>query len=177
MAAWTSGLTGRGLAWFVAPVTSKILKDLFKDDLLALVLAPQVQAEAQAAQIDALMSRIAELEARLGALCKTPGNSGTPPSKGRKPNRPERPKTLRRGRPGVTRALPLSLPRHRADARRLPVLRPCTWPCRPARRPRLRPCRTATDQPGRDLHRPPLRRGPVLPQARDCLWALLELEF
>jgi len=89
-------------------VNSEILKALSKDDLLALVLAQQVQAEAQAAQIGALTARIAELEARLDAPRKTPSNSGTPPSKGHKPNRPERPKAPRRGRPGVTRALAAS---------------------------------------------------------------------
>lgn len=78
-------------------MNSEILKDLAKDDLLALVLAQQVQTEAQAAQIGALTARIVELEARLGAPRKTPGNSSTPPSKGRKPNRPERPKTPRFG--------------------------------------------------------------------------------
>ena len=86
-------------------MSSEILKALSKDDLLALIQAQLVQAEAQAAQIGALTARIAELEARLGAPRKTPGNSGTPPSKGHKPNCPERPKTPRRGRPGVTRAL------------------------------------------------------------------------
>lgn len=86
-------------------MNSEILKAFSKDDLLALIQVQLVQAEAQAAQIGALTARIAELEARLGAPRKTPGNSGTPPSKGHKPNRPERPKTPRRGRPGVTRAL------------------------------------------------------------------------
>ena len=86
-------------------MNSEILKALSNDDLLALVLAQQVQTEAQAAQIDALTARFAELEARIDAPRKTPGNSSTPPSKGHKPNRLERPTTARRGRPGVTRAL------------------------------------------------------------------------
>jgi transposase len=86
-------------------VNSESLKALCKDDLLALILAQQVQTEAQAAQTGALSARIVELEARLDAPRKTPGPSSLPPSKGRKPNRPERPKTPRRGRPGVTRAL------------------------------------------------------------------------
>jgi hypothetical protein len=64
-------------------VDSEILEALSKDDLLALILAQQVQTEAQAAQIGALTARIAELEARLDAPRKTPGNSGLPPSKGR----------------------------------------------------------------------------------------------
>ncbi len=86
-------------------MNSEILKALSQDNLIALILAQQVQIEAQAVQIGALKARLAELEARLGAPRKTPGNSSTPPSKGQKPNRPELPKKPRRGRPGVTRAL------------------------------------------------------------------------
>src|SRR3954465_10086379 len=37
-----------------------------------------------------LWGRVAELEARLNAPPKTPGNSSLPPSKGHKANRPER---------------------------------------------------------------------------------------
>ncbi len=44
------------------------------------------------AQVQALTVRVAELEARLRAPPKTPDNSSLPPSKGRKPNRPERSK-------------------------------------------------------------------------------------
>ena len=86
-------------------MNSDVLKVLSKDDLVALILAQQVQIAAQAVQIGELTARLAELETRLDAPRKTPGNSSTPPSKGQKPNRPERPKTPRRGRPGVTRAL------------------------------------------------------------------------
>src|ERR1700712_932317 len=51
------------------------------------------------AQVQALTARRAELEARLGAPSKTPDNSSLPPSKGQKPNLPEKDK--RRGpRPG-----------------------------------------------------------------------------
>src|SRR5947208_11295479 len=42
------------------------------------------------AQAQALTARVAELEARLDAPPKTPGNSSLPPSKGHKANRPER---------------------------------------------------------------------------------------
>jgi len=86
-------------------VNSNVLKALSQDDLIALILAQQVQIEAQAVQIGALAARLAELEARLEAPRKTPDNSSTPPSQSRKPNRPELPKKPRRGRPGVTRAL------------------------------------------------------------------------
>ena len=78
---------------------------LSKDDLLALVLAQAAQIEAQAAQISTMAARIVALEARLNAPPKTPDNSSTPPSKGQKPNRPDRVKKPRTGRPGVARAL------------------------------------------------------------------------
>jgi transposase len=51
------------------------------------------------------VARIAELEAKLGNPPKNPDNSSLPPSKGQKPNLPDRGKKPRRGRPGVTRAL------------------------------------------------------------------------
>ncbi len=51
------------------------------------------------AQVQALTVRVAELEAKLGGPPKTPDNSSLPPSKGKKPNRPE--KAKRHGpRPG-----------------------------------------------------------------------------
>ena len=71
---------------------------LSKEDLVALVLA-------QHAQIAALTARITELEARFGGPPKTPDNSSLPPSKGQKPNLPDRPKQPRPGHPGVARAL------------------------------------------------------------------------
>ncbi len=61
---------------------------------------------AQAAQVEKLTRRIAELEAKLGGPPKTPDNSSTPPSQARKPNRAERRAAKKRkGRPGVFRAL------------------------------------------------------------------------
>jgi transposase len=74
------------------------LAKLTRDELIAPVLA-------QAAQIEALTRRIAELAAKLGQPPKTPGNSSLPPSQGRKPNRAERRAAKRKGRPGVFRAL------------------------------------------------------------------------
>ena len=62
------------------------------------------------ALIVSLFARIEALERRIEALTRpprTPGNSGVPPSRGQKPNRPE-PLPLgpkRRGRPGVGRTL------------------------------------------------------------------------
>src|SRR5467141_5084275 len=75
------------------------LAKLSKEELIALGLA-------QAAQIEELTRRIAELEARLGGPPKTPDNSSVPPSQGRKPNRGERRAAKKqKGRPGVFRAL------------------------------------------------------------------------
>src|ERR1700737_5405998 len=75
------------------------LAKLSKEELIALGLA-------QAAQIEELTRRVAELEAKLGGPSKTPDNSPVPPSQGRKPNRAEhRAAKKRKGRPGVFRAL------------------------------------------------------------------------
>jgi len=75
------------------------LAKLSRDELIALGLA-------QAAQIEALTQRIAELEGKLGQPPKTPDNSSVPPSQGRKANRAERRAAKKRkGRPGVFRAL------------------------------------------------------------------------
>lgn len=51
------------------------------------------------AQVQALTARVAELEAKLGDPPKTPENSSVPPSKGQKPNQPEKVKRIgpRRG--------------------------------------------------------------------------------
>src|SRR5919205_3599874 len=43
------------------------------------------------AQVQALTARVAELETRLGLPPKTPNNSNLPPSRGRKPNRDDKP--------------------------------------------------------------------------------------
>ena len=82
------------------------LQTLSRDELIALILAQHAQIEAQAQQISALTARIAELEAKLATPPKTPDNSSLPPSKGQKPNLPDRAnKPPRRSRPGVARAL------------------------------------------------------------------------
>ena len=62
------------------------------------------------AQVQALTARVAALEARLGMPPKTPDNSSMPPSKGQKPNRPnkakrEGPRKGSLGRDGGGRAL------------------------------------------------------------------------
>ncbi|SRR6266404_2466366 len=75
------------------------LAKLSKEELIAQVLV-------QAARIEELARRIAELEAKLGGPPKTPDNSSLPPSQARKPNRAERRAAKKRkGRPGVFRAL------------------------------------------------------------------------
>jgi len=55
----------------------------------------------------ALLDRVAVLEAKPGKPAKTPDNSSTPPSRGRKANKPPREKKPRRprGEPGTTRQL------------------------------------------------------------------------
>lgn len=83
-----------------------ILVSLSRDDLVALILAQHAQIEAQAQQITGLTARIAELESKLTDPPKTPDNSSLPPSKGQKPNLPDRGKKKPRpSRPGVSRAL------------------------------------------------------------------------
>jgi transposase len=82
------------------------LAHLSTDDLIALNLAQADAIARQAAQIETLMKRIEELEAKLGLPPKTPDNSSVPPSQGQKPNRAERRAAKkRRGRPGAFRAL------------------------------------------------------------------------
>jgi transposase len=76
-----------------------------RDDLIALVLAQHAKNAALAEQISSLTARLAELEARLATPAKTPDNSSLPPSKGQKPNLPDRPKKPRHGRPGIARML------------------------------------------------------------------------
>jgi transposase len=46
------------------------------------------------AQVQSLTARVAALEARLGEPSKTPDNSSLPPSKGQKPNQPEKAKRI-----------------------------------------------------------------------------------
>ena len=46
------------------------------------------------AQVQSLTARVAALEARLGEPSKNPDNSSLPPSKGQKPNKPEKAKRV-----------------------------------------------------------------------------------
>ena len=82
------------------------LANLSQEDLIALVLAQAAQIATLTAQIEELIRRIAELEAKLGQPPKTPDNSSLPPSRGAKPNQPERGrKPGRKGRAGRFRRL------------------------------------------------------------------------
>ena len=75
------------------------LSHLTHDEKDALIRALWVQVQALTAQVQTRAARVAELEAKLGGPPKTPDNSSLPPSKGQKPNRPE--KAKRHGpRPG-----------------------------------------------------------------------------
>lgn len=70
-------------------------ESLDKDALIAALLA----------RIDALVARIAELEARLGLPPKTPDNSSLPPSRGQKPSQPLAAKPKARPHAGAHRPL------------------------------------------------------------------------
>ena len=75
------------------------LSQLTHEEKDALIRALWAQVQALTAQVQTLAARVAELEAKLAEPPKTPDNSSLPPSKGKKPNRPE--KVPRRGpRPG-----------------------------------------------------------------------------
>lgn len=76
-----------------------VLLSLSRDDLITVI-------QRQAEQIEVLSVRIGELEAKFAVPPKTPDNSSLPPSKGQKPNLPDRgKKPPRPSRPGVTRRL------------------------------------------------------------------------
>ena len=88
--------------------------DSLEDDLKPIVRQIVAQNVALVGRIDALLSqitklnaRIAELESKTGQPPKTPDNSSLPPSRGQKANAADATpdKTRRKGRPGVARAL------------------------------------------------------------------------
>ena len=95
------------------------LQSLSHDDRVALVLA--------------LAARVSALEAKLAAPTKTPDNSSVPPSKGQKPNLPDRSKKGRHGRPGVARAL--AEHPDRVIVAMLPACPHCDHPLGPADQP------------------------------------------
>ena len=81
--------------------------DSLADDVKPLVLELLRQISELVAQNEALLARIAELEAQQGKPSKTPDNSSLPPSRGRKGNaaEPAKGKKARKGHPGAARAL------------------------------------------------------------------------
>ena len=66
------------------------LSRLTHEEKDALIRALWAQVQALTAQVQTLVARVAELEARLDVPPKTPDNSSLPPSRGQKPNRPEK---------------------------------------------------------------------------------------
>src|SRR6202049_2677192 len=88
--------------------------DSLADDVKPLVLGLLRQISGLTARVDelvaqnqALLARIAELEAEHGKPPKTPDNSSLPPSRGQKGSvaEPTGVKKARKGRPGAARAL------------------------------------------------------------------------
>jgi transposase len=69
-------------------MTREGLESLDRETLIRLVLAQAETIAALTKQCERLLSRVAELEAKLGLPPKTPDNSSTPPSKGQKPSAP-----------------------------------------------------------------------------------------
>jgi transposase len=62
------------------------LESLDKETLIRLVLAQAETIAARTGQVEMLTARVAELATKLGLPPKTPDNSSTPPSQGRKPS-------------------------------------------------------------------------------------------
>lgn len=81
------------------------LQQLTKDELIALVLAQAAQIEALTRRVAELEAKLAELEARLNRPPKTPDNSSKPPSQGHKANRGSKPRAKRKPHRGNHRAL------------------------------------------------------------------------
>ncbi len=80
-------------------MTPEGIDSLSRQELVALVLG-------LSEQVAVLQARVAELEAGLDVLPKTPDNSSLPPSRGQKANIAKTAKKRRRkGRPGTTRRL------------------------------------------------------------------------
>ncbi len=86
------------------------LSQLTHEEKDALIRALWAQVQALTVQVQTLVARVAELEAKLNVPPKTPDNSSLPPSRGQKPNRPEKgkrhgPRPGSLGRMGGGRAL------------------------------------------------------------------------
>src|SRR3990172_9439021 len=82
------------------------LESADKETLILLVLAQAEAITSLTRQVEILTARVAELEAKLGLPPKTPDNSGTPPSHGRKASGEEaKPSDKRKAHPGAHRPL------------------------------------------------------------------------
>src|SRR4249920_1329857 len=83
------------------------LDSLDKEALIRLVLKQAETIAALTRHVERLTARVAELEAKLGLPPKTPDNSSTPPSQGRKPSADQATsgKGQRKSHPGTHRSL------------------------------------------------------------------------
>lgn len=91
------------------------LESADRETLILLVLSQAEAITSLTRQVEILTARVAELEARLGLPAKTPDNSGTPPSHGRKASgEGAKASDKRQAHPGAHRPLhpnPTSRPR------------------------------------------------------------------
>ena len=95
-----------GLGWFKLWMDGAALGSADKETLILLVLTQAEAISSLTRQVEILTARVAELEARLGLPPKTPDNSGTPPSHGRKSSSEEaQPSDKRKAHPGAHRLL------------------------------------------------------------------------
>ena len=83
----------------------KAVKSLDRETLIRLVLSQAETIAALTRQVGKLTARVAELEARLGAPPKTPDNSSTPPSQGRKASQDAASKPKSKSHAGAHRPL------------------------------------------------------------------------
>lgn len=88
----------------VAAMTREQLEQLSRAELVEIILQQQATILQQQATIEQLQARVAQLEELVKRFTQPPkdaSNSSTPPSKTRKPNRPERKSKAKRGpKPG-----------------------------------------------------------------------------
>jgi transposase len=86
-------------------MTREGLDSLDRETLIRLVLAQAETIVTLTKQCETLLTRVAELEAKLGLPPKTPDNSSTPPSKGQKPSADAAAKPKTKAHPGAHRPL------------------------------------------------------------------------
>src|ERR1019366_1273586 len=82
-------------------MTREGLDSLDRETLIRLVLAQAETIVTLTKQCETLLTRVAELEAKLGLPPKTPDNSSTPPSKGQKPSADAAAKPKTKAHPGA----------------------------------------------------------------------------